>query len=442
MPNFPRLLYYLATAMRRLKWKSDKLKKYQDKRLRSVVKYAYDSVPFYHELFKKSGITPDGIRNVEDLEKIPVVKKEDLKYESPSRLVSARFDLNKLKTLRTSGSTGEPFRFYINGAEDDWRKAIYLRANISCGQRPRDRWVVVTAPHHFFDTTNVQRKLGIYAQICVSVFTKVEEQAKLVSEAKPDVLDGYSGSLFLLAKEVAQRALRTIHPRIIFGTADFVDSSSRRYLEDIFQAPFYDQLGCAEVDRTAWQCPEKIGYHMDVDSVITQFVDKNGKEVSGGERGEIVYTSLFNYAQPFIRYSINDIGVPLNEECSCGRRLPLMKVVEGRKDSFLVLPNGRLLSPMSFWTIMRYFEYADDIDRFQVVQKKLTSIEIYVKTKDSFTLHDRLEKRLVKHVQRCLQAEESSLPDLDVKFVSEIPVDKTGRLRSVICELPELPRIS
>jgi len=196
-------LYNLAAAMRRLRWNSDKLKKYQEKQLRSVVRHAYDSVPFYHELFKTSGITPEDIREVQDLEKIPVVRKEDLKYESPSRLVSNRSSLNKLKTLRTSGSSGEPFRFFINGAEDDWRKAIYLRANISCGQRPRDRWVVVTAPHHFFDTTNVQRMFGVFAQTCISVFTEVNEQAELVIEARPDVLDGYSGSLFLLAKEVA-----------------------------------------------------------------------------------------------------------------------------------------------------------------------------------------------------------------------------------------------
>jgi len=118
-----------------------------------------------------------------------------------------------------------------------------------------------------------------------------------------------------------------------------------------------------------------------------------------------------------------------------------MKVIEGRKDSFLVLPNGRFLSPMTFWTIMRYFEYADDINRFQVVQKNLTSMEIYVKTKNSFALNDRLEKRLVKHIQKCLQIGDSSLPDLNVNFVEEIPLDKTGRLRSVICELPELLHI-
>ena len=427
--------------MRRFHWNRDRLKRYQEKRLRAVIRNAYESVPFYRELFKKNGIAPDDIREIKDLEKIPVIRKEDFKRESPKRLVSTKFDVNKLKMLRTSGSTGEPFKFYICGREDDWRKAIYLRANISCGQRPRDRWVVITAPHHFFDTTRVQRKIGVFAQTCISVFMNVGEQAKLVREANPHVLDGYSGSLFLLAKEVDRMGLSGIRPRIVFGTADFIGLNARHFIEDVFQASFYDQFGCAEVDRTAWQCPEKAGYHMDVDTVITQFVDSDGKEVSAGERGEIVYTSLFNYAQPFIRYSVGDVGVPLDEECSCNRKLPLMQIVEGRRDSFLILPDGRLLSPMNFWAIMHYFESADEIDRFQVVQKKPTLIKIYIEVKKSFTAYDHLEKKLVKHVQRCLGIGDSSPLDLDVIFVEDIPKDKAGRLRSVISELPELPSI-
>ena len=428
--------------MRRLHWDRDRLKRYQEKRLRAIIRHAYESVPFYRELFKRNGIAPDDIRGIKDLEKIPVVRKEDFKRESLRRLVSAKFDVNKLKMLRTSGSTGEPFKFYISGREDDWRKAIYLRANISCGQRPRDRWVVITAPHHFFDTTRIQRKTGFFAQTCISVFMDVGEQVKLVSEANPQVLDGYSGSLFLLAKEVDRLGLKDIRPRMVFGTADSIGLNARRYIEGVFQAPFYDQFGCAEVDRTAWQCPERIGYHMDVDSVITQFVDEDGKEVSSGERGEIVYTSLFNYAQPFIRYSVGDVGVPLDEECSCNRKLPLMKVVEGRRDSFLILPDGRLLSPMNFWAVMHYFEGADEIDRFQVVQKKTTLIRIYVKTKNSSTSGDQLRKKLVKHVRKCLDVKESSTLDLEVIFVDDIRKDKTGKLRSVISELSGLPHIN
>jgi phenylacetate-CoA ligase len=433
MVNFARLIYYLASAMQRQHWDRDKLRKYQEKRLRAVVKYAYEHVPFYHKKFKSAGIKPDDIKCLENLSKLPLIRKSEFRQVSPRQRVSIEFDINKLKMIRTSGSTGEPFTIYICDREDEWRKAIYMRANISCGQRPRDRWVTVTAPHHFHDTTEIQRMLGIYAQKCISVFERVEDQVKKIEKFNPDILDGYSGSLLLLAQEVKRQGINTIRPRIIFGSADFIGIESRKFLEDVFNAPFYDQFGCAEIDRSAWQCIERNNYHMDVDSVIIQFIDENGEEVAHGERGEIVYTSLFNYAHPIIRYAINDVGIPVDGECSCNIKLPLMKIVEGRKDSFIVLRDGRIFAPMSFWTIMRYFKYSDYIEKFRVIQKSLDMMEILVKkTKTMPFNEDFLRKSIIEHVANCLRIDLEGSFELKVEFVEEIPLDKSGKVRSVI----------
>jgi len=434
MPSLLRILYYLARAMKRGYWNSGKLRRYQEKRLRSVVKYAYNFVPFYHEKIRKAGISPSDIKTLEDLSKLPIIRKDEFRLESSGRLVSVEFDIEKLKVVRTSGSTGKPFEVYINSAEDDWRKAIYMRANISCGQKPRDNWVAITAPHHFSDTTNTQRRLGIFAQTCISVFADVNEQMRLLDEAKPDILDGYSGSLLLLAKEFQKGRVETIRPRIIFGTAELIDNVSRRFIEQMFNAPFYDQFGCSEVDRTAWQCPEKTGYHMDVDSVITQFVDDEGNDVSSGERGEIVYTSLFNYSMPLIRYAVGDIGGPSDEKCSCGRSFPLMEVVEGRKDSLLLLPDGQLLSPRTFTVALSMFELYNQIEQFLVVQEKVDLFKIYIKKKDIGVNEDVLGSGLLMHFRRMLNSKLNEVK-FDVKFVEDLPVNKTGKHRAVVSEL-------
>jgi phenylacetate-CoA ligase len=431
MPNFLRILYYLAGAMRRAYWNKNDLRRYQEKRLRSVVSYAYHFVPFYHEKFRKARVLPNDIRTLEDLSKLPIVRKDEMRFEVPDRLISREFDIKRLKIERTSGSTGKPFTTYLRSVENDWRKAIYMRANISCGQKPRDRWAVITSPRHFKDTTSIQRKIGVYAQTCISIFSTVDEQIKIISELKPDVLDGYSGSLLLLAKEVDRRGLTAIKPRIVFGTADLLDSVSYEFLGKVFEAPFYDQFGCSEVDRTAWQCPEKIGYHMDVDSVITQFVDDEGNEVSIGERGEVVYTSLFNYAMPFLRYAIGDIGIASNEKCSCGRNFPLMEVVEGRRDSFFVLPDGRLLSPRILTNAMsRFFE---KIVQYLIVQRRVDLFKICVKKKDEVIDEKQFAAELVAHVKKMLGVDEDM--NIEVEFVNEIPSSKTGKLMAVFSEL-------
>jgi phenylacetate-CoA ligase len=393
-------------------------------------------VPFYHELFRDAGVSPTDVTGLDDLSKLPVVKKEELRAENPSRLVSSDFELSRLKIQRTSGSTGKPFQVYLNRSEDAWRKAIYMRANISCGQKMRDRWVAITAPHHFSDTSKMQRTLGIYAQKCISVFDSLEEQLKLVNNFQPDVLDGYSGSLLLLAKEVQRLKIETIRPRIVFGTAELIDNPSVHFIEDAFGAPFYDQFGCSEVDRTAWQCPEKTGYHMDIDSVITQFVDPEGQEVSVGERGDIIYTSLFNYSMPLIRYEVGDVGILSDEECPCGRTLPLMKVVEGRKDSILKLPNGQLLSPRTFTVALWEFDFYDQIDQFRVVQKEKSLFRIYVKRKKSPMADATFGSKLIFHIEKTLNLKQNEAK-FDVEFVEEIPQSKTGKHQAVFSELKE-----
>jgi phenylacetate-CoA ligase len=431
--NFPRLLYYLGLGLRRVRWKEDKLKRYQNERVRSVVRNAYDHVPFYHRKFRESGVLPDDIRKLDDLTKLPIISKEEFRNAPFSERVSREFVSDKLRMVQTSGSTGRPLKICLTGAESDWRKAIYMRANILCGQKPMDRWVAITSPVHFGIIPRFQRILGLYSQTSLSVFDDLDSHLDFICRFKPHILDGYSGVLYLLAREVEKREA-AVHPKVVFGTADLIDSSSRKYLESVFSAPYCDQFGCAEVARTAWNCLERDGYHMDVDSVLFEFIDKNGEQVSAGECGEIVYTSLFNYANPFIRYSIGDLGRPEDNLCSCGLKLPMMKVVEGRKDSFVILPDNRLLSPRVFTVAMSMFGFYSSIEQFRVIQKKRDFFEVLLKMKEIDLDHEVVQKELVDHLIRTFNLEKFDLI-FDVKFVDDFPLGNSGKRMAVVSEI-------
>lgn len=436
MVNLFRLLYFLQKANKRLYWSKSELNRYQDKRIRSIVKYAYDTVPFYHQLYKQYGVDVAKIEKVEDLEKLPVVKKAFFKQQEPRTLVSTQYQLESLKQVRTSGSTGTPFTIYLNPEEDAWRKAIYMRANIACGQKARDRWVVLTAPTHYKDTTNIQRKLNVFAQNCVSLFEPSDVKVQQVVAAKPDVLDGYSGSVAMLAKEAIKRNITTIRPHVVFGNAEYLDPHSRQCIEEAFDAPYCDQFGCAEIDRSAWQCLERKSYHLDVDSVITEFIDEKDKPVAGGERGQVAYTSLFNYTMPFIRYAIGDIAVPDEEDtCPCGITLPLMKVVEGRKDAFLTLPGGRTFSPFIFNYAMSTFSLFRYIDQYQIHQKKVDQMDIYFKLSSSPIEQTKIAQEFSAHINKFFDLQNDDVK-FNISFVAEIPLSKTGKLRSVWSDVP------
>jgi phenylacetate-CoA ligase len=436
MSSYFKAASYFYRLMRNLHLDSKDLHEHQNKRLRAIVKNAYDSVPFYRKKFDAVGIKPGDVRSIRDLPKLPIITKDEIKRNMDD-MVSETFDQNSLRVLSTSGSTGQPLRILISKEEDTFRKAKHLRANYSCGHRPFDRWATVTSPSHFSEVRGFQKLLGFYAPNFVSVFWDSDKQISSIKALKPSVLDGYSSSLSLLAKEVKRRSIDMVNPKMIFGGAELLDDVNRRNIEDVFNAPLYDQYATIEFERMAWQCPEKSGYHIDADSVVMEFLDENGAEVSPGESGEIVCTSLFNYAMPLIRYSVGDIGVPSDEECACGRRLPIMKKIEGRSDSVLLLPNDRRLSPRAITVAIGKFEFSKYIEQFHVTQKRIDLFEIQIRTDGSPESEAILSKELPWHFSQVLNLEPGEVA-FEIRFVDDIKPDKTGKLTIISTELSDI----
>ncbi|HLN89321.1 MAG TPA: phenylacetate--CoA ligase family protein [Candidatus Binatia bacterium] len=372
---------------------------------------------------------PEQIKTVKDLSKLPGTTKNEIRHNM-NETISTDYEMKNLRVLSTSGSTGQPLRVFISKEEDGFRKAKHLRANSSCGHKFSDRWLTVTSPSHFSEVKGVQKLLHFYSPEFVSVFWDVSKQLSAIGKFKPDVLDGYSSSLSLLAREVRKRGNSGINPRLIFGGAELIDDTSRRLLEETFKAPFYDQYATIEFERMAWQCPERFNYHIDADSIIMEFLDANGDEVSAGESGKIVCTSLFNYAMPFIRYTVGDSGVFSDEECTCGRTLPLLSRIEGRSDDLLLLPGGRAMSPRAITIAMGSFHLNRYIEQFKIVQRRRDKIEIQLKVEDLHADKRLIEKDLLTHFKSMLGIE-GELMTFEIFFVDDIPLNKNGKLQII-----------
>jgi len=431
LDRYLRIAYYTASLLRHTHWSRARLERHQNRKVREVVSYAYDHVPFYHRKFDELGLKPQDITGVKDLNRIPIVRRNELQEKS-DQLVSCDFDASKLKTVSTSGSTGRPFFTHLTSDEDIFRKVKLMRANMICGQRLRDKWIVITAPQHEAHALAFQRFLGVFSPVPISVFDSPAEQVSKIERLDPDVLDGYSSSILLLARELEGRRPGTIRPRMAIGGAELIDASSRRYVEQVLGAPFYDEYACVELERLAWQCEEKTDHHIDADTVVMQFVDKNGDEVAPGETGEIVCTSLFNYAMPFIRYAVGDIGRPSRETvCRCGREFPLMSVIEGRKEEMILLPDGRVLSPLAIGDCMCAYSRFDHIVQYRFIQEKTSVFRVLVAKKKEGVAAEVMEKELLSHLRGMLRLGEEDA-DIYVEFVDEIPADTSGKIRKVV----------
>ena len=421
------LVLYNYFNLRKNQWLDpSEIKKIQIKRLRTIIKHAYENVRFYHEKFKSIGIKPKDIKTPEDLIKIPILTKEEARKGFPNEIVAKGTNLRKCLKGEPSGSTGLPLHFIQDNSARDFIIASDLRRFLECGVRFYDKQVKIcsprTLPPSWFES------LGLRVRF-ISYFDRVEDQIPMLMKIRPDFIFGRTSYLFLMAKAIKERGIREIRPRLTFTTAELLSKTVRKFINSVFETKIFDLYGCGEFGTIAWECKEHAGYHMDIDGVVVEFV-KDGEAAAPGERGEIVCTGLHNYAMPLIRYKVGDVGVPSDEQCPCGRGLPLIKRVDGRTNDLIILPSGRILSNLALLNVMHQI-YGDksNISRFRIIQEKRDEFKVYIvkgKTFTSETLR-QIEKKLGK------------LLDGDVRIetivVDTIPPDKSGKLRSVISKV-------
>lgn len=412
----------LLHQVRKNQWlKPAELEELQNTKLRSIVKHAYDNTEFYHHKFRDAGVHPDDIKNVCDLKKVPFTTKDELRIQPLQARVSKDLDLSKCLITDTSGSTGIPLKIVYDEAADDYSKAVNLRSHVENGLKVRSKWAVFGDPRHYQKPRWFQ-KVGIFSPLQISVFKPINEQIDMLTKFKPEAIGGYTSSIRLLAEAIEKNDIKDINPKVVFGTSELLDSETRKYINSVFDVEMIDHFGCVEFNRTAWECSEHSGYHIDADSVVMEFIE-NGEHVSSGERGGIVYTGLCNYAMPLIRYEIEDIGIPSDESCSCGRGLPLMKLIEGRSDSFMQVPDGRIFPPI-IWTLI--IRKISGVGQLKAIQEKKDMIRILLVKSPEFS------QKTIAQVEHDVKEVMGQEINVKVEIIDEIPKDKSGKIRAAV----------
>jgi len=423
-----RLLRYLCVLRKNLWLETPKMQHLQQKRLRAIVKHAYENVPFYHRKFDEAKVRPDDVKSVSDLVRIPMTTKFEIQASSLEKATARNVNLNRCVKRTTSGSTGIPLMTVIDKRALDFEGAVWMRALLENGLRLRDKMAVINDPRHFPRKRTWPQRLGITNRKYISILDDAENQVSLLEEFKPDAIKSYPTSLDLLA-DICRYDKTVIKPRLVFTSAEQLDSTSRERISSTFDSEVFDNYACSEFSLLAWECGEQAGYHMNVDSVVMEFVS-NGTPVAPDERGEIVCTSLVNYAMPLIRYRIADVGIPAKDPCSCGRTSSLMKIVEGRKDDFLVTANGRFISPTVFFPYP--FEHFEGIKQFKVIQETRDRLTIQLAVKENFVNDTEALRKARRKVQKIF----GQGVHVEFQFVDDVNRDPSGKLRKIVSRIP------
>lgn len=341
------------------------------KRLRDTVSHAMERVPFYREHLGSAGVRPESIRSEEDFSRLPPLTKELIKTNADRMLAEDAPPREQLLERSSSGSSGAPVKLFFDPLKELPRRVQELRLLTSNGYRLWQKQLVFDHPGHLSPKPFLPQRLGLWRRMLFPAWLDVSEALKEVNAEKPEVLHGVLSSLRMLALAVKAQGELSYKPSLIVSKGELLDAGTRSLIESTFRAPLVDYYATEETGIIAWQCPSGAGYHIDQDFVHVETLTPEGEPTKPGEVGEICLTNLYMRAMPFIRYRVGDLGVISPDPCPCGRSLPLLKNLHGRRVDLILTPEGEIHHPFA---LMVLFEAVPEVRRFRLQQVALDKL--------------------------------------------------------------------
>lgn len=388
----------------------EKIRELQDERLVKQVKHVWDNVPYYRKKMEEKGVTPDDIKGVDDLHKLPFLSKADLRDAYPYGLLAAPLK-DCVRIQSTSGTTGRRVvAFYTQHDIDLWEDCC-ARAIVAAGGTNED--VVQIAYGYGLFTGGAglhggSHKVGSLTLPMSSGNT--DRQLQFMIDLQSTILCCTPSYAAYLAESIHERGLRDkIKLKAgIFG-AEAWSEKMRQEIQNQLGIKAYDIYGLTEISGpgVAFECSDQKGMHINEDHFIAEIIDPDtGEVLPDGTQGELVFTSITKEAFPLLRYRTRDICVLTREKCSCGRTLVKMCKPMGRSDDMLIV-KGVNVFPSQIETVLIEQGYQSN---YQIIVDRVNNsdtLEVMVEmTQDNFSDNlgkiTEMEKSLVAALKAML----------------------------------------
>jgi phenylacetate-CoA ligase len=406
-------------------WSAAEIQKYQDEQLRKIVEHSYRTVPFYRRRFDCLKLKPDDIRTVEDLQKLPVLSKEDVR-EHYQEMVSAEFRRHRLVFCHTGGTTGKSLRFYQEPRAIQFRWAVWWRHRLRFGVKfdaPYAAFTGLAAVPLGQQQPPFWRENRPMRQTIFTMHHIVEEKVKAIvgrlNEGGFDYYAGYPSILFVLAGLIEEGGYEvSASPKMIFTGAENLYDNHCRLMRKVFNANVTDEYGFSEGCGNASRCEHEV-FHEDFEFGILECGES--ESIDGDKRqGRIIATGFASYGMPFLRYDVGDIGTWKDVTCACGRKSKVLIRIEGRVEDFVVTPEGRKILRFDY-----IFKDAHNVCDAQVVQKEIGEISLLVMRRPAYSQTDE------DHLRREIRNKISPRLLVAFEYVDEIAREPNGKIRAV-----------
>lgn len=410
-------------------WERAEQIQYQEERLRLLVDHAFSNVQYYHDLFKSLKLTPNDIKCINDLLKLPVLNKALIK-QNYRELLAKNHKHYQSQQRSTGGTTGIPFNYYSDKISWEMHWALKYRAWEWGGYKYGNPVGILGGASVIPDRSiSIKRRIwnlinGFYPLPSSNVNDELLlGYSKVLSSKQIKFLRGYPSSIAGFAKFCLSNNIEHNFKSII-TTAEVLTDEYKKLIKEAFKCSFIDTYGCADGGGNANTCEHDAGFHVSFEASIWEVCDESGNPVPEGDSGEVTLTSLTNYAMPLLRYQPGDvIENSFNYDvCSCGRTLPRIKKILGRTTDILSFSNGRSLGGPAFTLLFREFP----LEKYQLVQNNITELEINIIPSNDFTAQH--EVRLLQLMQHHCGKEVI----IKLNKVEEIALPKSGKHRFII----------
>jgi len=355
----PSLNKYFLLLKESENWSIEELKRYQFEKLKEFLIFVNKYSPYYKELFNKIGFNPESLRDIGDIKLIPVMDKNKLLNNISS--IHSNFAFNKLIYSETSGTSGQPLKFYKNEEWDSHNRATMFRGYSWYGLKPWEN-------NGYFWGYNFSK----FESIKTNILDSLQNRTRLFSYEEKEIirfikkienasyLNGYSSMIYEIAKKINKLKLKgDFNFKMIKGTSEKIYPSYQNVVREAFGAKMISEYGAAETGVIAYECKSG-NMHINIENVIVEV-----------EKGEIIVTNLLSKSFPIIRYKLGD-SIKLaddNFRCDCGRKHPVILDVLGRVGKKIIGKNN-VYPSLTFYYVFKKLADRDINLNYQAIQNE------------------------------------------------------------------------
>lgn len=424
--DFYKILEFLNSTQG---WSKEQIKAYKEEHTFKILEQAYNHCPYYRKKYKEAGLSPADFKQLEDLQKFPILTKEEIR-QNWDGMVADNIPKKELILCHTSGSTNKPLSFYHTRYSEPFYWAVDQRYKnrfgfyygtkcVNFSPRPIVPITAKKPPFWRYDCI-LNRYFVNMQQINPS---KIKDIISFFNDNEFNFFIGYPSVMNALANEIETSNINLdYNPKHIFTGAEKLYINQKNTLQRVFKGvQIHELYSFSEEAAVATHCINS-NYHEDFE--IGHMELNNSHRVEDGMQGDILATGFSNYGMPFIRYLNGDVAIFSDTECPCGLHSQVILDIVGRVGDYIITPEGTHIQRVSI-----ILENLSEIKECQIAQKELGEIILRIIKADSYSL--RTEKELINRVKQWIS------PTINVKFeyVNEIPRTKAGKFKEVTSEL-------